>query len=52
MLDDLLDRHEGVRRSGARSTARCPAHDDRRTSLSVGRGDYGRRLLSVSVPCG
>ena len=51
MLDDLPDRLEGVRRSGAGWTARCPAHDDRRASLSVGRGDDGRWLLKCHAGC-
>ena len=51
MLDDLLDRLEGVRRSGAGWTARCPGHDDRRASLSVGRGDDGRWLLKCHAGC-
>ena len=33
------------RRSGSGWEARCPAHDDRRASLSVGEGDDGRVLL-------
>ena len=41
----------GVRQSGARWTARCPAHDDRRASLSVGRGDDGRWLLKCHAGC-
>ena len=44
VLDDLLDRLDGVRQSGARWTARRPVHDDRRASLSAG-GDDGRWLL-------
>ncbi len=40
----LLDRLEGVRRSGAGWTARCPAHEDRDPSLSVG---VGRNLCAV-----
>ena len=48
MLDDLLDRLEGVRRSGAGRTARCPGPGNRRASLLVGRGDDGRWLLSAT----
>ncbi len=48
---DLLDRLEGVRKSGAGWTARCPAHADRRASLAVGRGDDGRWLLKCHAGC-
>ena len=48
---DLLDRLERVRQSGAGWTARCPAHNDRRASLSVGRGDDGRWLLKCHAGC-
>ena len=51
MTGDLLDRLERVRRSGAGWTARCPAHDDRRASLSVGRGDDRRWLLKCHAGC-
>jgi Protein of unknown function (DUF3631) len=34
-LEDILPRFEGVRRSGQGYTARCPAHDDRKPSLSI-----------------
>ena len=33
-LDELADRLSGVRRTGRGLTARCPAHDDTRASLS------------------
>ncbi len=51
MLDDLLERLSGVRQSGAGWTARCPAHEDRRASLSVGRGDDGRWLVKCHAGC-
>ena len=44
MCDDLLDRLEGDRWSGAAWTAPRPAHDDRDALLSVGRGDECRWL--------
>ena len=50
-LDDFLSRLEGVRRSGAGYVARCPAHDDRRASLSVAEGDDGRILLTCFAGC-
>lgn len=51
MLDNLLDRLDGVRRSGSGWSARCPAHDDRQASLSVSRGDDGRWLLKCHAGC-
>ncbi len=50
-MENLLDRLEGVRESGAGWTARCPAHEDRQASLSVGRGDDGRWLLKCHAGC-
>jgi hypothetical protein len=48
----LLSRLEGVRRNGAdRWIARCPAHDDRRPSLSVRELDDGRILLHCFADC-
>ncbi len=44
----LLD---GVKRTSGGWTARCPAHDDRIPSLSVGRGDGGRVLLKCFAGC-
>jgi CHC2 zinc finger len=42
---DVLERFEGVRRSGRGWTARCPAHNDHRPSLSIAAGREGRILL-------
>ena len=39
------------RRSGSGWSARCPAHDDRRASLSVGEGDDGRALIHCHARC-
>lgn len=39
MVDDLLARLDGVRRSGRGWVAPCPAHDDRHPSLSVCEGE-------------
>ena len=47
----LLDRFEGVRGSGGRWVARCPAHDDRQASLSLGMGDDGRVLIKCHAGC-
>lgn len=36
---------------GKRWQARCPAHDDKRASLSVGNGDCGRVLIHCHAGC-
>lgn len=50
-LDRVLSRLEGARRSGSRWIARCPAHEDRNPSLSVGLGAGGCVLLHCFVGC-
>jgi 5S rRNA maturation endonuclease (ribonuclease M5) len=51
-IDELLGRLEGVKRqSGGGFIARCPAHEDRKQSLSVGEGDDGRVLLTCFAGC-
>lgn len=47
----VLDRLPGHRRSGHGWVARCPAHDDRHESLSVGMGRDGRVLLKCHAGC-
>jgi hypothetical protein len=44
----LLD---NVRPSGDGWSSRCPAHDDRRSSLSIAEGDDGRVLLNCHAGC-
>ena len=39
MTSDVLAYFASVRQSGRGWTARCPAHDDKRSSLSISRGD-------------
>lgn len=39
------------KRNGDGYTARCPAHDDRTPSLSIGEGDDGRALLKCHAGC-
>jgi AAA domain len=41
----------GLRTSGDGWTAKCPAHDDARSSLSIGRGAEGRWLLKCHAGC-
>ncbi len=40
-LDELASRFEAVRRSGEGFVARCPTHEDRTPSLSLGNGERG-----------
>jgi hypothetical protein len=40
-IEDFLGRFEGVRKNASGWTARCPAHDDRRQSLSISQGEKG-----------
>lgn len=50
--EQLVARLDGVRPSGARVTAKCPAHPDDRNSLSVGTGDDGRALVKCHANAG
>ena len=49
----VIDRlGDGVIRRGDRQyTAKCPAHEDRHASLSIGVGDDGRVLLNCHAGC-
>jgi putative DNA primase/helicase len=49
-IDDLLSRLNGVRKTGRGWSARCPAHDDRRPSLSI-RESNGRILVYCFAAC-
>jgi 5S rRNA maturation endonuclease (ribonuclease M5) len=40
-----------AKRSGSGWIARCPAHDDRRDSLSIGEGENGRLLAKCFAGC-
>jgi putative DNA primase/helicase len=50
-LDVVLSRLKGVRRAGNGWSALCPAHDDKRQSLSVAEGRDGRVLLKCHAGC-
>lgn len=41
----------GARRSGRGWVAQCPAHDDRKASLSIAEGDGGRTLVLCRADC-
>ena len=50
-MHDVLAKFPDAKRDGAGWTAKCPAHDDRRASLSLGTGDDGRTLLHCHAGC-
>jgi hypothetical protein len=51
--DRLLEKLDGVKRAGPdRWIAKCPAHGDRRASLSVRELDDGRVLVHDFAGCG
>jgi putative DNA primase/helicase len=47
---DVLHRLKSVRKSGDGWTAKCPAHNDKQSSLSVARRD-GKWLLKCHAGC-
>lgn len=51
MRSDVLSKLSGVKKAGGGSIARCPAHEDKRQSLSIGEGDDGRTLLKCHAGC-
>jgi 5S rRNA maturation endonuclease (ribonuclease M5) len=50
-VQDVLTQLRGVRRSGAGWSARCPAHDDQHSSLSIKEGKEGKLLLHCHAGC-
>ena len=48
---DVVSHFPDAKREGAGWAARCPVHDDRRASLSIGRGDDDRWLLHCHSGC-
>ena len=50
-MPDLRHTIADVRADGQPRSVRCPAHEDRRASLSVGRGDGDRVLLNCHAGC-
>ena len=51
ILSALTQRECNPRRNGKGWSARCPAHEDRRPSLSVSDGDDGRALVRCHAGC-
>lgn len=50
-IEEILGRLDEVRSSGSNHTARCPAHDDQRSSLSVSSGEDDRVLVRCHAGC-
>jgi hypothetical protein len=50
-VEDFLARLEAVRGEAPQWTARCPAHDDRQASLTVGMGKEGKILVTCWAGC-
>ena len=50
-VNRVLNRLDGVQRSGSSWTAKCPAHEDHRPSFSVAEGDDGRVLFTCHAGC-
>jgi hypothetical protein len=48
----LLEKFDSVKETSSGWSARCPAHEDRQASLSIGVGDDGRVLLKCHAGCG
>ena len=48
---ELIQRLEGVRQSETGYMSKCPAHQDRTASLSVGTGKNGQILLHCFAGC-
>jgi hypothetical protein len=49
-FERILDRLDGARRTGNKATARCPAHEDRKPSLSITKIE-GRILVYCHGGC-
>ena len=47
----VLEQLNNVKRTGGGWSARCPAHEDRLNSLSVGIGQDGKVLLYCHAGC-
>ena len=50
-IELVLSKLPDVKRAGKSWSARCPAHDDRRPSLSIAEGDDGRALVRCHAGC-
>ena len=50
-VDRLRAKLPSAKRNGRGWVARCPAHDDRRPSLSIAQGNDGRALICCHAGC-
>jgi hypothetical protein len=50
-IELLLSKLTSAKKAGKGWSARCPAHDDRRASLSVSEGDDGTALVKCHAGC-
>ena len=50
-VERLLAKLPDATKAGKGWSARCPAHEDRRASLSIGEGDDGRALIRCHAGC-
>lgn len=50
-IELVISRLSNPKRSGNGYSCRCPAHEDRRASLSIAEGDDGRALLNCKAGC-
>jgi hypothetical protein len=49
--ETVLAKLSDPKKTGQGWSARCPAHDDRKASLSISEGDDGRALLKCHAGC-
>ncbi len=51
VTDTILNRLDGVRKSGRGYIAKCPAHGDKNASLSISEADNGNCLIHCFAGC-
>lgn len=51
VIDRILAQLKGVKCGNGQRTAKCPAHDDQRNSLSIAEGEDGKVLLTCHAGC-